>query len=108
MAISLVVKPPPSFLKILKFTVTYSFRDAVHFTHLLTRQTSRATQGPLSSRTLVTEPESPGVTEPLLCLSGAVSLSPEKFNTCYAQDQHGYFQALEMQIVLTFVGNKIG
>lgn len=77
------------------------------FAHLLTRQTSRATQGPLSSRTLVTEPEPQSATaEPLLCLSVAVSLSPEKFNTCYDRDRQ-YFQAFEMYIFLTFFGKKI-
>ena len=51
--------------------------DAMHSAHLLTRHTSRATQGPLSPRTLVTEPQS--VAEPLLWTSVDVSLSPEKF-----------------------------
>ena len=62
--------------------------DAMQFAHLLTRQTSRATQGPLSSLTLVTEPQS--VAEPLLWLSVDVSLSPEKF-------KHALWKALIFQ-----------
>ena len=55
--------------------------DAMHSAHLLTRHTSRATQGPLSPRTLVTEPQS--VAEPLLWTSVDVSLSPKSLNTRY-------------------------